>query len=115
MIVKRNFPRFVRKLALLTILVFFAYQLLLFYDSRHKHEKNEEVKAVIVQEKLREKLEQIQKEADKPEVRILRKNLLNFECRAFQPVLVRDTLTLTPAHSTLVCRWPVLPGWESLF
>ena len=73
MIVKRNFPRLVRKLALLTILVFFAYQLLLFYDSRHKHEKNEEVKAVIVQEKLREKLEQIQKEADKPEVRISRK------------------------------------------
>lgn len=73
MFVKRNFPRLVRKLVLLTILVFFAYQLLLFYDSRHKHEKNEEVKAVIVQEKLKEKLEQIQREVDKPEVCISKK------------------------------------------
>jgi len=81
MFVKRNFPRLVRKLALLTILVFFAYQLLLFYDSRHKHDKNEEVKAVIAQEKLKEKLEQIHREVDKPEVCITKKIYLAHQLR----------------------------------
>ena len=74
MIVKRNFSRIVRRLAIVAAVAFVVYQFVFFYssdssaNSRQKvADRAEEVKAVIRQEKLKEKLEQALKEVD-PEV-----------------------------------------------
>lgn len=69
MIVKRNFARIIRRLAILVTVVFVVYQFVFFYaDSQQKAaDKAEEVKAAIRLEKNKEKLEQALKEAD-PEV-----------------------------------------------
>ena len=66
MIVKRNFPRLIRKFAILSCLIFLALQLLYYFEQKHKSsEKNEEVKSIINQVKLGEKLQQIQQEVAK--------------------------------------------------
>lgn len=72
MIVKRNFARIIRRLAILVTVVFVVYQFVFFYaDSQQKAaDKAEEVKAAIRLEKNKEKLEQALKEAD-PEVIML--------------------------------------------
>ena len=71
MIVKRNFSRIVRRLAIVAAVAFVVYQFVFFYSSANSRQKvadrAEEVKAVIRQEKLKEKLEQALKEVD-PEV-----------------------------------------------
>jgi len=64
MIVKRNFPRLIRKFAILSCLIFLALQLLYYFEQKHKSEKSDEVKSIISQAKLGEKLQQIQHEVE---------------------------------------------------
>ena len=68
MIMKRNFPHLLRKLAILAVLAFLAYQLLLFLDQRQRLDKNEKIKQIIVQEKVKEKLQQVQQQIEPVQV-----------------------------------------------
>ena len=68
MFFKRNFPHFLRKLVILAVFAFLGYQLLIFLDHRQKVDKNDEVKQIIVQERVKEKLEQVQEQNEPVEV-----------------------------------------------
>ena len=72
MFFKRNFPHFLRKLVILAVFAFLGYQLLIFLDhrQRQKVDKNEEVKEIIVHERVNEKLQQVQQKNEPIEVNL---------------------------------------------